>query len=178
MIASAQMPSYLVEPLSDQHDRQAFSCGIEALDHYFRHQVGPDTRRGVACAYVLVGIEDRRLVAGYYTLSSTVIPLGEFPPAVAKRLPRYPVLPATLLGRLAISQTHQGQNLGEYLLMDALALSFRQSRKVASLAVVVDAKNEAARGFYLQYGFIPFLDPATRLFLPMKTIARLVSRLL
>ncbi len=173
--SSDPVPGCIIEPLTDHHNREAFHCGVEALDNYFRRQVSRDVRKGVACAYVLVSPEDRRAVLGFYTLCSTLIPLEGFPSETARRLPRYPNIPATLIGRLAVSAAHRGKRLGEYLLMDALSVSLTQSRKIASAAVVVDAKDETAGAFYRKFGFMPFAGRPARLFLPMKTIARLVA---
>jgi predicted GNAT family N-acyltransferase len=169
-----QIPRCVIEPLGEHHARTGFTCGVPELDDYFRQRIGQDVRRGVTCARVLVAAEERRMVLGFYTLSSTVIPLKDLPPQIAKRLPRYPNIPATLLGRLAVSLSHRRRGLGEFLLMDALAVSWRQSRTVASSAVVAEAKDEAARVFYARYGFIRFPESTNRLFLPMKTIERLV----
>ncbi len=175
MSPSEPFPGCIIEPLTDHHNREAFHCGVEVLDNYFRRQIGQDVRKEVACAYVLVSPEDRRAVLGFYTLCSTVIPLEGFPPETARRLPRYPNIPATLIGRLAVSAAHRGKRLGEYLLMDALSVSLKQSRKIASVAVVVDAKDERAGEFYRKFGFMPFSGNPARLFFPMKAIARLVS---
>lgn len=112
-------------------------------------------------------------VLGYYTLSAFSIHLGELPPSVAQKLPRYPDVPATLLGRLAVHRECQGQRLGEFLLVDALYRGLDQSDKVASFAIVVDSINEDARNFYLHFGFIPFPNRLDRLFLPMKTVEQL-----
>lgn len=38
------------------------------------------------------------------------------------------------------------------------------------MAVVVEAENDSARSFYVEYGFIPFPEHANKLFIPMKTI--------
>ncbi|MBV8593731.1 MAG: GNAT family N-acetyltransferase, partial [Caulobacteraceae bacterium] len=78
---------------------------------------------------------------------------------------------ATLLGRLAVDQTHQGLGLGRFLLADAL---FRVARsEIAAFAVVVDAKNEAAARFYERESFLRFADRPLSLFRPMADIARL-----
>jgi len=173
---AAPAPGWVVGPLAEHHDRHDFTCGVPALDDYLRRQAAQDVRKGAACVYVLTAAEDARTVLGFYSLSATVIPLRELPEAVSRRLPRYPNVPATLLGRLAVSSRHHGLGLGEHLLLEALALSLDQSRRVASAAVVVDAQNDAARAFYLHYGFIPLPGTPSRLFLPMKTIARLAQR--
>ncbi len=166
-------PRYVVEPLNkNRHDRSHFSCGIELLDRYLKEQADQDRKRKIAVPFVLVE-KDQPHVLGYYTLSSLSIHLEELPPGVAKRLPRYPDVPATLLGRLAVHRMSQRQGLGEFLLMDALYRSLDQSGKVASFAVVVDSINESARNFYLHFEFIPFPDRPDRLFLPMETIKKL-----
>ena len=113
------------------------------------------------------------VIAGYYTLSATGIRLGQLPKSITQRLPAYPVVPATLLGRLAVDHRFRRTGLGEHLLMDALHRSWIASANVASLAILVDAKDEAALAFYLRFDFIPFQDDTQRLFLPMRTVAEL-----
>ena len=151
-----------------RHDRGGFSCGVEALDAYLRRQAAQDMDRHSAVVYVAV--IDAPAIAGYYTLSQYSIDLVELPDQIAKRLPRYPVVPATLLGRLAVSTIHRGRGLGELLLFDALHRSLEQSARVASAGVMVDAKDEIASAFYRRYGFVPIVDAPRRLFLPMQTI--------
>lgn len=163
--------TYRIEALQTDHERKAFSCGVEALDRYLIQQAGQDNRRRVAATYVISEHNSNR-AAGYYTLSSSNILLRELPQEIIKKLPRYPSLPATLLGRLAVDQAWQGKKLGELLLIDALKRSLKLSTEIASMAVIVDAKNIHAEQFYLRYGFIPFLD-TNRLFLPIATIEKI-----
>ncbi len=163
---------FAIEPLGKHHQRAAFSSGSESLDRYLRHQAGQEARRHIAVTFVLVDTQ-HQVIAGYYTLSATSILLGELPPEVADKLPRYPLVPATLLGRLAVDTGYQGKGLGEFLLMDALRRSLAQSQAIASMAVVVDAEGDRASSFYARYGFIQFPEHPHRLFLPMKTIAAL-----
>lgn len=174
MAAGQPEIQFRIEPLEDRHDRAAFSCGVEPLDNYLRRQAGQDLRKRVAA--VFVATPDTRTVAGFYTLSAHLVNVGDLPAETARKLPRYPNLPATLLGRLAVSRDFRGQRLGEFLLMDALRRSLIHSAQVASVAVVVDAKDEAARAFYEHYGFIGLPDQPNRLFCPMKTIAELFPR--
>ena len=165
---------YRVEALSKQHNRSGFTCGSEPLDTYLRVQAGQDARKRVAAAFVLCE-GTSHTVLGFYTLSAISVDIGSWPEEVAKTLPRYPVVPATLLGRLAIDRQVQGRGAGEHLLMDALHRSWQASRQVASVAVVVDAKDNRAVGFYTRYEFIPFDDLPTRLFLPMRVIEQLFA---
>jgi GNAT superfamily N-acetyltransferase len=166
-MAGALAAGYSFEPLGDQHDRAAFSCGVDALDRYFRMQAGQEGRRRVASCFVLAAAGGS--VAGYYTLSATSIALLDLPPALAKRLPRYPVVPATLMGRLAVHENRHGQGLGELLLFDAFSRTLRSD--IASYAFVVDAKDDAAQAFYQHYGFMPLASVGRRLFLPLAEIA-------
>lgn len=165
-------PLYRVAALDKQHGRAQFSCGSELLDQYLRAQAGQDARKRVAAPFVLCE-GDGNTVLGYYTLSAISVDIGVWPENVAKKLPRYPVVPATLLGRLAIDKRLQGKGAGEHLLMDALYRSLQASHQIAALAVIVDAKDERAAAFYRHYEFTPFEDQPNRLFLPMNIIEKL-----
>jgi len=162
----------IIEPLGAQHDRAAFSCGVEALDRYLIHQASQDARNHVAAPFILRQHDSRR-VLGYYTLSAFAVQLTELSLDVRKHLPRYPLVPAVLLGRLAVDEQLAGQGWGKVLLVDALRRSLSHASQIAAMAVVVDAKNDASRAFYERYGFQRLADHDYRLFLPMKTIAQL-----
>ena len=170
---SSSNPSYSFEPLSD-HDRGSFSCGIPELDDYLRHQASQDAKRKVAAPFVMV--DANRKIGGYYTLSAYGVRLDELPPNIVKKLPKYPLIPATLLGRLAVSREHLGQKLGTLLLMDAQYRSWRNSTHVASLGVVAEAIDEAARNFYLLHEFVALLEHPRKLFIAMKTIQSAFTR--
>jgi ribosomal protein S18 acetylase RimI-like enzyme len=172
-IEPAQFP-FLVEPLAKHHDRSAFASGSPELDAYFRKQARQDVDKKVAVTFVLIDIA-ASLVAGFYSLASTAVPLGKFPDEVAKKLPKYPLVPATLLARLAIDSGYQGRRLGEYLLMHALEKSLTHSLDVASAAIIVDAKDQSARSFYIKHQFLVFPEEPMRLFLPMKTVQKLFT---
>lgn len=163
----------LVEPLGKTHDRAAFSCGNPSLDQYLKERARQDARRYVAAPFVLVASPGEKELLGYYTLSSFAIDLSDLPPNTARKLPSYPTVPVTLLGRLAVEERHAGQGLGEFLLMDALRRSITQSSQIASVAVVVDAIDDSAARFYKHFNFVPFPERPTRLFLPMRTVAAL-----
>lgn len=112
-------------------------------------------------------------VGGYYTLSATAVKLADLPDQTVRRLPRYPLVPATLLGRLAVDRRFQGNGYGRFLLADAL---YRVARnEIASFAVIVDAKDEAARRFYERESFVPFADQSMKLFRPVADIKQLFT---
>ena len=162
-------PPHSVETLGN-HDRLSFSCGVPDLDRYLHVQASQDARRKVAAPFVMVD-QDKKVVA-YYTLSAYAIRSSELPPDMARKLPKYPLIPATLLGRFAVSQVHQGHKLGRLLLMDALFRSWKNTAEVASVGVVAEAYNDAVRDFYLHYEFIPLLEHPRKLFIAMGTIEK------
>jgi GNAT superfamily N-acetyltransferase len=165
------VPDYISAPLSSSHNRKSFSCGKSPLDEYFHKQVSQDIKRKIAVCFVLEA--DKREVKGYYTLSSEGIPRKDVPETVQNKMPRaYASLPVTLLGRLAVDQNWQGKGIGKALLIDALKRAHEASHEVGSIAVVVDPIDKEAEEFYASFDFIK-LPTSGRMFLPMKTIARL-----
>ena len=171
MASEAEEPTFRIELLGLKHDRATFSCGVDVLDVYLRKQASQDFKKHAAVPFVLT--PDGRTITGYYTLSQYAVRLDHVPPEVSKKLPRYPVVPTTLIGRLAVSTAFRGQGHGETLLMDALHRILQHSGEVASAGVIVDAKNAAAVSFYKKYGFLELPDVERRLFLPMGTVEEL-----
>ena len=166
--------TFRIEPLTDEHHRTGFVSGSAVLDRYFQTQASQDVRRRIATCFVAVRYDSGQ-IAGYYTLSATSIALDTLSPQLTKKLPRYPVVPAALLGRLAVARTQQGLGLGGVLLADALKRSARTEMGV--FAMVVDAGNEAAQRFYEHHGFTLLHGASGRLFLPIDTaLRRLASR--
>lgn len=164
---------FRIEPLSGNHDRSRFSCGSDALDRYFREQASQDIKRRIATCFVAVSAAGE--LAGYYTLTATSVPLNALAPEIGKKLPRYPVVPAALLGRLAVHRQYQGKGLGSILLADALTRTARAELGV--FAMVVDAKDETAQRFYEHYGFTLLPGETCRLCLPIAAaLQRLASR--
>ena len=169
-----QRTSWRVLPLQREHERQAFRCGSPVLDRYLKSQARQDGEKQVAAVFALVQPLASQ-VLGYYTLSASTINANEVPPEFARKLPRYPQLPVTLLGRLAVDQSLKGQGMGQLMLMDALHRSLQAADGIAAMAVVVDAKDDLAADFYQHFGFMPLNLSASRLFLPMVTIAKLFN---
>ena len=169
MASAATPPDYRIEPLDKRHDRSDFSSGADALDRYLRTQAGQDSRRRVASCFVLVG--PGQSVSGFYTLSATNIALTDVPPTLSKKLPKYPAVPGTLMGRLAVDRRYRGRGFGELLWLDAFSRTLRS--EIASYAFVVDAKDDAATAFYERYRFMRLTG--RRLFLPLAEIAALFA---
>jgi GNAT superfamily N-acetyltransferase len=160
--------SLVIEPLGKRHDRGAFSCGVAGLDVYLKRLAGQDVRRRIARVFVCAE-EGSDVVLGFYTLSALSIDVSALPEDHARKLPSHPV-PAALIGRLAVDRSAQGRGLGRLLLADAIQRTLGASEQVAVHAMVVDAKDEAARRFYLAHGFLSLPDQPMRLFLPLASV--------
>jgi len=162
------MARFTIMPLTSEHDRKGFSCGVEALDNYFHKQVSQDMRRRVAACYVAVDIETDR-IAGFYTLSAGSVPLVDMPEQLAKRLPRYQAVPVARLGRLAVHTDYRQQRLGAALLWDSMMRSVRS--ELAVFALIVDAKDDQAISFYRHHGFIAFGSLPNQMIYPLTNMA-------
>lgn len=149
------------------HDRAAFCCDVDSLDRYLQQQARQDMRNRVATVYVQCAATAHTIL-GYYSISNLSIEARDLPSEMAKRLPRYPVLPATLIGRLAVDRSQRSKGLGGLLLFDAMRRSMHTG--IASLAVVVDTIDDNARDFYAHYGFRQLGGHSNRLYLPSKDI--------
>ncbi len=165
------MSGFVCEALGKQHDRQAFDCGVIALNNYLAKIASQDVKRKAAAVFVLSPSSEPSRVAGFYTLCSTSIELSSLPQELTKRLPRYPEVSAILIGRLARDVAFPGA--GSLLLADALTRCVRVSAEIAASIIVVDSKGEAATNFYAQFGFISLPRIPHRMFLPMATAEKL-----
>ena len=145
---------FVIELLAKAHDRTGFACGNDRIDAYFRTAVSQDVKRQYAKCFVACELATGR-VAGFYTLSSSSVPLTEVPEALARKLPRYPTVPAVLIGWLARDADFAGSGLGEALLFDAI--------------------DDRAAMFYAAFGFSPLLERPRTLYLPIETGLALLS---
>ena len=162
-----------IEPLGSQHDRDGFTCGIESLDRYLRNQANQDLWRRANSVFVLIDPSKPKQILGYYTLCATARGYGDVPVEARKYIPRYPLVSATRIGRLAIATPHQG-GLGALLLADAVRRAYAAASSVGSCMLVVDAINEQAAAFYEAHGFVR-LPESLRLVLPMRAISKVLE---
>ena len=158
---------FRILPFDHSLDRSGFKSGSDPLDRYFMEQVAQDIRRRVTACFVAVSGDGR--MAGYYTLASAGIFLGDLPPETIRKLPRYPSVPAVRMGRLAVDLTFRGMGLGGALLADALSRVAHS--EIAAYALIADAKDSVAAGFYRHHGFLEMAATPLALFLPMASVA-------
>ena len=159
-----------------KHDRAEFSCGEAALDDWFHTRAGQYEKRNVA--RVFVAVDDQRWLVGFYSLSSFTLAITDLPREYAKRLPRYDLIPAALIGRLARDERVRGEGVGDLLLADAVRRVIGALHALAVFAIIVEAGNTEAAAFYRDFGFAPFPSRPLRLFMPMSEAAEAVSRAL
>lgn len=150
---------------TELHDRQAFDCGVSALDEYLHRFAEQHRRRGISSVFVLTDSAQPEHILGYYTLSAAEVDGQRLTEAERKKLPRYPV-PCFRMGRLACRSDQQGRGLGKLLLGCAVDRCLKARLQVAAYALVVDAKDDAARDFYLHFGFKTLMDAKLTLYLP------------
>ena len=112
-------------------------------------------------------------VAGFHMLSATNLALSDLPDAIAKKLPRYPVVPAVLMERLAVSVEAQGQQLGRALIVHAV--EYIATSNIGAFAIAVDAKDDRAQKFYEKLGFVEITNQPRRLLLPIGTALALLK---
>ena len=171
MVLNPESVDFCLELLEKQHERAAFSCGNEQLDRYLHSLATQDKKRNIAIPYVLVDRERQKII-GYYTLSMSSINLESLPPNLAKKLPKYPLVGVTLIGRLAVALDYRGYGWGKLLIMDALAKSLQINKTTGCFAVVVDAIDDEAVKFYQRFEFQSFPDRPDKLFRTMTNIAQ------
>ena len=160
---------FTFEALASHHDRASFNCGVEALDRYLAAQAMQDQRRRIAGCYIALDAAAGQ-IAGFYTIAAASMPIGEVSPKLAKKLPRYPLVPCVRLGRLAVATAHRGKGLGAALSIDAVQRSLRS--EIVAFAMIVDAKDKSASRFYRRHGFEAFMSAPITLYLPMAEVAK------
>jgi predicted N-acetyltransferase YhbS len=158
--------------LPDGLDRTDFSCGTPALDRYFHEHVTQDIRRRVTGCFV--ALTDENEIGGYYTLAAASVPLTDLPEAQRKRLPRYPSVPAVMMGRLAVDVRFARNGLGGALLFDALIRA--RDSEIKAFAMLVDAIDTTAAQFYAHHGFVALPDEDRRMVLPLGRVTASLER--
>lgn len=162
----------MIELLDKSHDSNDFDCGKELLNNYLKYQASQDVKRKLSACFVFIEKETKHIL-GYYTLSTSSIPLNCFSEQIQKKLPKsYQYIPTTLLGRLAIDKRYHGEGLGKVLLIDALKRSYLTSKEIGSFGVVVDPIDEEANRFYKKFDFIELPD-SRKMFIATKTLNEL-----
>jgi hypothetical protein len=171
------------------HDCTEFTSSLKSIQKYIQEQAARAMSNKVSTVFVLTEKGDRK-VRGYYTLSSLSVKFDDLPKNVQKKLPRYPLVGATLLGRLGVDERYRDElskqgdkpRLGELLLVDAQRNCLKGAATVASAVMLIDVEEPSAdeiaagardpMGFYTQYGFIALPKTPRKVFKRVSTIEK------
>lgn len=163
---------WVVEKLSSDHERESFDCGKELLNSFLKRLANQYRKKNLGQTYV-VATPDKRVI-GYYTISTSRVDFDNVPDDLRRQYPQIPI-PVVLLGRLAVDKAFQSQGIGKTLLVKALRQAGELAETIGIAAVEVHAIDDKARGFYLKYGFTSLTDDQQHLYLPIKTINKLLE---
>ena len=163
----------LVRPsvLQRHHSLGDLDCGSKPLDDYLKRFAWSNQQAGAARTYV--ACQGRRVV-GYYTLAYGSVEHERAPERVRKGLAKHPI-PVMLLARLAVHRSEQGHGLGKGLLKDALLRTLHAADIAGLRAVIVHAKDEVAKKFYMRFGFEPSPLDEHHLMLLLKDLKKVVK---
>lgn len=162
------MSSYSIITFNKSYNKDKFDCGNAQLNDYLKKYASQDIKRHIAQVFVICCFDSEEII-GFYSLSAGSIKADSLPEKIAKKFPKYPI-PVSLLGRLAVNKKDQAKGIGGVLLADAIKRVIKVSESLGIYALVVEAKNDMAKQFYLHYGFLELLDYHNRLFLPLKNV--------
>lgn len=158
--------------LDKTFDRDSFDCGSTELNSFLKTKARQNQSAGFNKTFVAIAAEDKKKkVLGYYSLSMGEINLLSLSPELLKKLPKHPV-PVARMGRLAVDTSTKGKGLGKLLLVDAMKRVQVAAELIGVYALVVDAKDNTSKNFYLKYGFISLIDNSMTLFLPLATFPK------
>lgn len=157
-------------PLTAAHDLSTFDCGEPALNDWLRHRAIKNESR-FSRTYVVC--EGNRVVA-YFCISAGAVDRSNAPGKLRRNAPD--TIPVSVIGRLAVSREHAGKGLGADILADALRRIAVASQSIGIGAVLVHAKDDAAKRLYLKCAeFIEYPEDSRMLFLPIETVVAAFS---
>jgi len=159
-----------LEPLSKSHDRDGFDCGSEPLNLFLKQTARQHATRGISRTFVLVDEEapEPKAILGFFSLNLCQVKSEFLPGDHNRRLPRD--VSGVRLGRLAIAKPFQRQGLGHTLLVAAMTKFLEIFNTAGGIGLFVDAKDQQAKRYYEQFGFVPLPANDLELFLPVETI--------
>jgi GNAT superfamily N-acetyltransferase len=152
-------------PLTSEHDLSVFDCGEHALNDWLRNRALRNESRFSRTYVVCEG----DVVVAYFCISAGAIERNAAPGKVRRNAPD--TIPVSVIGRLAVDRRYAGKGLGADILSDALRRIAIASQSIGIGAVLVHAKDEAAKRFYMRCAeFIAYPEEGRTLFLPIETV--------
>ena len=164
-----------IVPLSSNHDRSSFDCGVSELNAFLKTTARQHIQKGISRTFVLIDQESPASIMGFFTITLCEVMADKLPAAFERKYPKHP-LPALRLARLAVSQQLKGKGYGGLLLAEAVHRTLLVAEQAGLIGLVVDAKDENAYNFYERYGFVPIPDSPLQLFLPLATMLKALPK--
>jgi ribosomal protein S18 acetylase RimI-like enzyme len=157
-----------IEPLCRRHDRKCFNCGSPALNTYLQKTALQHIEKGISRTFVLIDTDAPSNIIGFFTLAGCEVVTRGLPAGYAGKYPAK--APAAKLTRLAVSCDRQRQGLGAIMMAEAMKRTLSVAENIGIIGIFVDAKNQSAREYYEQFGFITLQEDPLELFLPLRSI--------
>ena len=149
------------EPIEEQHDVSRFESGAASLDVWLRRKARLNEAKGGARTYVVC--EGDRVI-GFYSLAASSVERQRVSSRVGRSMPE--PIPVVLLGQLAVDFAYRGRGLGADLLVDAARRALAAADVIGARALVVQALDDQAKGFYERFGFRLFSNREPFMLIP------------
>ena len=164
-----------LELLAKSHDRDGFDCGSEPLNLFLKQTARQHAERGISRTFVLVdeNAAPPKPILGFFSLNICQIKSESLAPAEARKLPGD--VSGVRLGRLVVSKAHQRQGIEKTLLVAAMGKFIEIFNSAGGIGLFVDAKDQDAKRYYEQFGFLPMPSNELELFLPVRTIQEAIA---
>ena len=165
-----------IELLAKSHDRDGFDCGSDPLNLFLKQTARQHAERGISRTFVLVdgGAATPNPILGFFSLNICQLKSESLSAEAARRLPRD--VSGIRLGRLAVAKAHQGQGIGKTLLVAAMGKFIEIFNAAGGIGLFVDAKDQEAKRYYEQFGFVSLPSNELELFLPLRTIQEALAQ--
>jgi ribosomal protein S18 acetylase RimI-like enzyme len=165
-----------IELLAKSHDRDGFDCGSEPLNLFLKQTARQHAARGISRTFVLVegGASESKPILGFFSLNLCQLKSESLSAEEAKKLPRD--VSGIRLGRLAVAREYQRQGIGKTLLVAAMGKFIEIFNTAGGIGLFVDAKDQDARRYYEQFGFVSLPSNELELFLPVRTIQEALAQ--
>jgi ribosomal protein S18 acetylase RimI-like enzyme len=159
-----------IELLAKAHDRDGFDCGSEQLNLFLKQTARQHAERGISRTFALVdeAATAPKPIIGFFSLNICQIKSESLTPQAATKVPRD--VAGVRLGRLAVAKAYQRQGIGKTLLVAAMGKFLEIFNSAGGIGLFVDAKDQDAKRYYEQFGFVSLPSSELELFLPVKTI--------
>jgi len=179
--AANKTASNIIAPLDpDQHDRAAFSCGVEQVDNFFRR-----TANKLATAdnlRVFVMTTPTNDMIGFYALNAHAVDYADLPAKYARTRPGHGSIPAAYISMIGVDGRHQGNGYGGDLLVDGLRRIASAADNIGIAVVMLDVldcgdavKTARRKALYEGYGFAALPSHPLRLFMPLAAVRTLLT---